>query len=689
MKRSPAPPQALRQPQVASLHGVQLRDDYAWMRLRDDPRVSEYLRRENDYADRVLKPLEPLMDELYREMVNRIQETDTSVPFRYGSYYYYSRTVAGLQYPIHCRKQGSLEAREEVLLDLNQLAVGRQYLAPGVLRVSPDHRLLAYSLDLSGAEHYTLFIKDLKRGTLLEERIHDTFDSMEWGADGTTLFYSRLNRSHRPFQLLRHRLGTPVDQDEVIHREEDEAFFVSISKTRSQRFLLLGLTSNNTSEVHFLDARDPGGEFQVISPRRHRVEYWVDQHGEFFYLTTNDEALNFRLVRTPIERPQREHWQEVIPHRPEIQLEEVLLFQDYMAVFERERGSTRLRVFGFAEEHFREVGFDEPIYSLRAGDNWEFDTHRIRVVYCSLTTPETVYDCHLGSGERELLKRTRVRGGFDPAHYQAERIFAQASDGIEIPVSLVYRRGLQSRDSRSPLLLYGYGAYGINVDPSFNSARLSLLDRGVTFAIAHVRGGADMGRHWYESGKLLNKKNTFQDFIACARELVNRGYTAPDRLGIMGGSAGGLLVGAVVNQCPELFCAAVAKVPFVDVVNSMLDSSLPLTVTEFEEWGDPRREEFFEYLLSYSPYDNVRPQPYPALLVIAGLNDPRVSFWEPAKWLAKLRQYNTGNEPLLLRTNLEAGHSGRSGRYEKLRETALIFGFLLDRFRLVQPESPA
>lgn len=672
------PPRARRKPHSRRVHGVQLRDNYHWLREKGNPEVHRHLKAENAFTRRALQPVAQLREKLFQEMVARIQETDASVPYRKGPYYYYHRSEAGRQYPIYCRKRESLTAPEEVILDLNQPAVGRDYLNLGLLRVSPSHSLLAYSIDVTGSEEYTVFIKDLSSGLLLDDRITGAYDSLEWGGDDQTLFYNRLDPYHRPFQLLRHRVGMPGAEDVLVFQEDDEAFFLSLSKTRSRTFLLLTLESNSSSEVHYLDARDVEADFRVIQPRRPGVEYSVDHRHDFFYLTTNDQAREFRLVKTPIDPRVGRRREEVMPHDGSVYLEEVVLFETHMAVFQREGGFRRLRLYDFREKKWQRVEFEEEVHTLSPEKNPEFRTDNLRLVYSSLTTPESVYDCDLASGRLELLKREPVRGGFSPEQYESRRIHALAPDGVEIPISMVYRRGAEHQNG-APLLLYGYGAYGISIEPSFNLQRLSLLDRGVTFAIAHVRGGEELGRRWYEDGKLLHKENTFHDFIACAETLIDRSYTTPDRLAVMGGSAGGLLMGVAANRRPDLFRAVVARVPFVDVVNTMLDPSLPLTVTEYDEWGDPRKEEYFKKILAYSPYDNVRAQPYPAMLVTAGLNDPRVSYWEPAKWIAKLRELGTGDRLQLLHIDLESGHAGASGRYEKLKETAMIYAFLLDQ----------
>jgi oligopeptidase B len=641
--------------------------------------VIPYLEAENRYTDEVMGRTAALRETLYKEILGRIQETDVSVPVKRDDYFYYTRTEEGKAYSIQCRKHGSLDAGEEILLDSNALAEGQKYFRLGNFAVSPDHRLLAYSIDLEGDESYTIQVKDLSTSQLLPDRIDNTYYTLEWANDNRTFFYTVLDQAKRPYRAFRHELGAATDA--LVYQEDDGRFNLGLRKTRSQRFIFIELASPLTSELHSLEADDPRGEFRVLLPRRQGVEYDASHHGEYFYIRTNDQAKNFRLMRTEVNDPSGENWYEVIPARAGVTIEGVDSFEDHMVVYERERGLEKICIrdgSGFVSHY---IDFPEPVYSVGATGNAEYKTNLLRFNYTSLVTPASVFDYDVHTRERELKKQYEVRGGYDASQYQSERIFAEAPDGVEVPVSLVYRKGFE-RNGASPLLLYGYGAYGHSIDPTFSSARLSLLDRGFVFAIAHIRGGAELGEEWHDQGKLLQKKNTFTDFIACAEHLLSARYTSTERLAIMGGSAGGLLMGAVLNLRPELFHAAIAKVPFVDTLNTMLDPTLPLTIAEYEEWGNPEQEEFYRYIRSYSPYDNVVSREYPAMLVTAGLNDPRVSYWEPAKWVAKLRALKTDlrmtdSNVLLLKTDMGSGHFGPSGRYEGIKEVAFDYAFLL------------
>lgn len=674
----PIPPVAEKKPKALTIHGHTREDDYYWLREKENPEVIAYLEAENAYTEAMMAHTEPLQERLYQEMVGRIQETDETAPVPIGDYNYYSRTEEGEQYSIYCRKAGSLEAEEEVLLDLNALAEGHDYLNLGVYKVSPDHGLLAYSLDTNGAEDYVLYVKDLATGELLPDEIHNTYYSAEWGNDNETLFYTTKDEAKRSHQVWRHRLGTAVEEDELLYHEKDELFRVFLYKTKDRRYVVATSASMETSEQRYLDAGAPAGDFVLIQRRQKGLRYYVAHHSDTFYILTNDEAPNFRLLTAPVHTPQKEHWRERIPHREKVKIDDVDLFARHLVVYERENGLRTMRIVDLETDEDHYLDFPEPVYTYAQNGNPEFDTNRVRYTYSSLSTPDSVYDYDMDTREQTLVKRKPVLGGYDPDDYQTERIFATADDGTEVPISLVYRRDAFGGDAPAPCLLYGYGSYGHSIDPTFNSNRVSLLDRGFIFAIAHVRGGQEMGRIWYDQGKFLYKRNTFTDFIACARRLLDGGYTSREQLAIIGGSAGGLLVGATLNMAPDLFRAAVAVVPFVDVVTTMLDESIPLTVGEFEEWGNPKEEEYYRYMLSYSPYDNVEAQAYPHLLVTAGLNDPRVQYWEPAKWTAKLRDRKTDDNALLLKTEMGAGHSGPSGRYDYLREMALHYAFVLD-----------
>ncbi len=671
------PPVANAVPKTDTVNGYVRTDNYFWLRNRENPEVISYLEAENKYTEAAMKPTEALQEKLYKEMLSRIKETDLSVPEKIDDYYYYSRTEEGKQYPIYCRKKGSLEAAEEVILDVNQLAAGHSFMKVGAHTQSPNHRYLAFSTDTAGAEKFALRVKDLTTGALLVDRIPDTYYSVEWGNDDKTLFYTTLDAAMRPYKLFRHVLGDDPQNDILIYQEKDEAYYLELGKTRSRRFILMNLGSNTTSEVWYLDADEPAGEFKVIHPRQHEMEYSVEHHGDKFYIVTNDGAKNFKLVETPVPDPSKANWKEVLPHRTDVKLDGVDAFKNHLVVYERKGGFKQIRVMNFTGNESHYVEFPEPVYTASAGGNPDFNTNVFRFNYTSLVTPNSVFDYNLDTRQRELKKQTEVLGGYNPALYQSERISAKAPDGTEIPISLVYKKGMR-KNGQNPCYLYGYGSYGISMDPNFNSNRLSLLDRGFIFAIAHIRGGGEMGRLWYEDGKLLKKKNTFTDFIACAEHLIKEKYTSKDRLAVSGGSAGGLLMGAVLNMRPDLFKAMIAKVPFVDVMNTMLDPSIPLTVIEYEEWGNPNKKEYYDYMLSYSPYDNVAAKEYPNILITAGLNDPRVAFWEPAKWTAKLRAAKKGNNRLLLKMNMGAGHGGASGRYDYLKEIAFEYAFVLD-----------
>ena len=673
----PEPPRARAAPRVHTVHGESRIDEYFWLRNREDPDVLAHLDAENRYTDRVMRHTDGLQERLYQELRGRIKESDLSVPTREDGWLYYTRTEAGAQYPIFCRHRDEPDAPEETLLDVNQLAAGHAYFRMGAFEVSPDHRLLAYSADTTGAESFTIFVKDLATGGLFPETIEGASPAAAWANDSRTLFYILLDDVRRPSRLFRHVVGANPTEDPLVHHEPDDAFFLDIHRTRSRRFLILELASHSTSEARYLSADEPAGEFRVVEPRRAGIEYSVTHHGGRFYIVTNDEAPNFRLVAAPASSPGREHWAPVLPYRPEVKLDAVEAFERYLVLWERSEGLRQLRVLELetGEEHL--VAFPEPVYTVRPNENPEFETTLFRFSYTSLVTPNSVVDYDLAARTWTVRKQTEVLGGYDPSRYRSERLFATAPDGTRVPVSLVYRLPLE-RDGRRPLLLQGYGSYGYSFDPAFSSNALSLLDRGWVVAIAHIRGGEEMGRAWYEDGKLLRKRNTFTDFIAAAEHLVAEGYTAPDRLAITGGSAGGLLMGAVTNMRPDLFRAVVAEVPFVDVVNTMLDATLPLTVIEYDEWGNPNDPEYYDYIRSYSPYDNVASKDYPHILVTAGLNDPRVAYWEPAKWTARLRARKTDRNRLLLRTNMGAGHGGASGRYDHLREVAFKYAFLLD-----------
>ncbi len=670
------PPTAAKHPQLLVLHDDERVDDYFWLSNLEDPQTLAYLEAENTYTQAQMQPTATLQTSLYEEMLGRIKETDLSVPYLQGNYYYYSRTETGLAYSIYCRKKGSLDAPEEILLDQNKLAQGHEYFSLGTFQVSPNQEILAYAVDTSGAEQYTLQFLDLNTHQLYPETIADTYFSTAWANDNQTIYYTKVDATNRPYQLYRHILGTPDSEDILIYHEPDEAYFLFVGKSRSQAYILIRTSSKITSEVHYLDANQPNGTFQVFQPRVTGVEYRIEHHSDRFYIVTNEAAINFKLMCTPVTATAKENWQTVIPHREDIMLSGVSAFVNHLVIYERKSGLAIARSENLSTGKSHEITFSEPTYSFSEGNNPEFNTNTLRFNYTSLITPQSVFDYDMETQQRELKKETEVLGGYDKTQYKSDWIFATAADGTQIPISLVYKQGTQ-RDG-NPLFLTGYGAYGAAYQAGFSSQRLSLLDRGIIFAIAHIRGGGEMGRKWYEEGKFLHKKNTFTDFIACAEHLIAEKWTKSDRLVISGGSAGGLLMGAVVNMRPDLFKAAIADVPFVDVVTTILDTSLPLSATEWEEWGNPNDKIYYDYMKSYSPYDNVTAQDYPEMLITAGLNDSRVKYWEPAKWTAKLRELKTDNNILLLKINMGAGHGGASGRYDSLQELAFKYAFVLD-----------
>jgi len=675
---SPGPPIAKVVPKDITVHEDTRVDPYFWLRDRKDPDTIAYLEAENQYTSAQMKDTEGLQQKLYGEMLGRIKQTDLSVPLKHDDYFYYTRSEEGRQYAIQCRKHGTPEAPEEILLDGNVLAEGRKYFRVGNFSVSPNHRLLAYSVDFEGDEAYTIRVKDLVTGELLADQIANTYYSLEWANDNATFFYTVLDSALRPHKIFRHTLG--VAEDPLVYHETDERFTVALAKTRSRAYIFIDINSPVTSEVRYLSTDQPNAEFRVLLPRVHEIEYDVTHHGDSFFIRINDTAKTFRVVEATIQDPSKANWSEVIPGREGITVESVTAFEDYLVTEQRDRGLVQIHIRSFRTGGEHAIDFGEPVYSARVGANAEYRTRLLRFNYTSLVTPASVFDYDMETRERQLMKRQDVLGGYDPALYQSERIYATAPDSVQVPISLVYKKGFL-RDGSAPMLLYGYGSYGISIDATFASDRLSLLDRGFVFAIAHIRGGGDMGKPWHEDGRMLKKKNTFTDFIACAERLTAEKYSSADQLAIMGGSAGGLLMGAVINMRPDLFAAVVAMVPFVDSLNTALDASLPLTVGEYEEFGNPNIKEFYDYMKSYAPYENVAAQAYPAILITAGLNDPRVSYWEAAKWAAKLRACKTDDHLLLLKTNLGSGHFGPSGRYEHLRETALHYAFILHVLR--------
>ena len=681
------PPQAPEIPHEITETGHTRNDPFFWLREKANPDVLKYLQAENRYTETALKPTEKLRDTIYHEMRRRIKEDDVSVPQKIGDYYYYSRTETGKQYAVHCRKKRSLDATEEVILDENELAKGQKYFRVGILSVSPDHKLLAYSTDTNGGETYVIRIKTLETGELLPEEIKNSSYSFAWANDNKTFFYDQLDDANRPYKALKHILGTSVNQDRTVYEEKDARFFLEIYKARSEKFIFVSVESERASEVRFVDADRPEGEFTLIRPRENDLLYSVEDHGDRFFIVTNENAKNFKVVETPVASPDKEHWKDYLPYDPEVKVDAVDAFENHLVISERRNGLPAIRICDLKSGEKHEINFDEPTYEVSLDRNPVFKTEIVRIDYSSFITPNSVIDYDMVSRRRELKKEASVLGGYKKSDYASERVFAKADDGVEIPISLFYKKGFR-KDGTAPLLLTGYGAYGISTDANFSSSTISLVDRGFVFAIAHIRGGGELGRTWYEDGKLLKKKNTFTDFVSCTQYLIDQKYAAPKRVAILGGSAGGLLMGAVMNMRPELFTSVIAAVPFVDVLNTMSDPSLPLTVTEYEEWGNPQDPKYFDCMASYSPYDNIEEKQYPNLLVTAGLNDPRVSYWEPAKWVAKQRRLKHQNRILLLKTNMGAGHGGDSGRFDQLKEVAMEYAFAIDTLHVnSQPES--
>ncbi|MFZ0306342.1 MAG: S9 family peptidase [Terracidiphilus sp.] len=691
MTEFPAPPIASRHPTETQKHGVQLRDDYAWLRDKENPEVTAYLEAENAYADAVMAPLAGLREELYEEMLSHVKQTDVSVPYRDGAWWYYSRTEEGLQYGIYCRKRGGEagpydDASEEVLLDGNLLGQGHAFFSIGDTDISDDGRRLAYTTDLTGFRQYTLRVKDLDTGETLPGEV-ERVGSVVWAADNTTLFYTvedeQQKRQHQLFRADGQRLPGAV----LVYQEDDERFNVGVGRTRDGKYIVFEAGSHITTECRFLAADEPEGEFTLIAPREDNHEYFIAHRNGLWFIRTNDKGRNYRLVTAPVDAPGRKNWTERIEHRHDVALEAVDLFRDYFVACEREDGLPRLRICRFEgdgpeAQAAGEIAFPEPAYDAHPGINRVFDSGTFRYGYQSLVTPSSVYEYDVVARSSTLLKQLEIPGGFDRTLYVSERIHAKAADGVEVPISIVYRKD-RREPGRNPLFVYGYGSYGYALPIGFSSNRLCLLDRGLVMAYAHIRGGGDLGEPWHDAGKMLVKRNTFTDFIACVEHLTAEGYGNPARVAIEGGSAGGLLMGAVVNMAPELARVVVSHVPFVDVMNTMLDASLPLTVPEYEEWGDPNEEKYFRYMLSYSPYENLRAAEYPAMLIKTSLHDSQVMYWEPAKYVAKLRTLKKDSHPLLLVTNMQAGHGGASGRYDYLKEIALDYAFMLRELGMV------
>lgn len=675
------PPVAKKAAKTTGIHGEQLNDDYFWLREKTNQEVISYLEAENAYTQAVMKPTEAFQASLYQEMVSRIKETDVNVPYREGDYFYYSRTEQGKQYPIYARKRGA-DGKEEITIDLNEIAKGQKFTALSAYSVTDDGSLLAYSIDSTGFREYFLHIKDLRTGELLPDKVGKVRQAF-WANDNKTLFYVTEDAAKRAYRVYRHTLGDDKEKDALVYEEKDEQFNVNARRTRSKGYILLGSESFTATEYRYIPADRPTEAAKLFLPREANHEYYPDHHGDLFYIRTNDAGKTFRLVSTPITDRQKKSWKEVIPLRKGVMLENVDFFADFYVTSEREGGLPKLRITEMQNNKSHYLEFPEPVYAAQVSQNKEFDTTMLRFNYQSLVTSSSVFDYDMKTRKRELLKQTPVLGGYDATKYQSERIHATASDGTKIPISLVYKKDLK-RDGTRPVLLYGYGSYGYPYPISFSSSRLSLLDRGVIVAMAHIRGGGEMGKEWHDQGKMMSKKNTFTDFISSAEHLIAEKYTAKDRLVISGGSAGGLLMGAVTNMRPDLFKAVVSQVPFVDVINTMLDATLPLTVGEYQEWGNPNEKAAYDYMKSYSPYDNLAAKNYPAMLVETSLNDSQVMYWEPAKYVAKLRTMKTDNNVLMLKTNMGAGHGGASGRYDFLKEVAFDYAFILSQLGITK-----
>ena len=673
------PPKAPKKQQLLEIHADKRVDNYFWLNQRDTPEVLSYLEAENEYFAYKTKHTDAFQKSLFEEMKSRIKQDDESVPYKYNGYWYFSRFQEGKEYPIYLRRADQPNAQEEVLFEVNEMAAGHKFYQFAEFSVSPDNKWASFSVDTRGRRMYSLFIKNLETGQVLPIEIKNTDGGSCWASDNQTIFYTKIDtQTLRSHKVYRHQLGQSSKQDVLVFHEKDETFNTGIFKSKSEQFLIIQSDSTLSSESWFLDAATPMADFKCFQPRERGLEYDIAHYGDYFYILNNaDGATNFKLDKTPIGQTEKSYWQPVLAHQEQIRLEEIDIFKEYLVVTQRYNGLSQICIIRWdgSAEHY--LPFDNETYMASTGLNLDFDTEILRYTYNSMTTPYSVIDYNMRTGAKEVKKQQQVLGGkFSEENYESRRLWATATDGTQIPISIVYRKGIKC-DGSNPLLLYGYGAYGITIEPSFSTTRLSLLDRGFIFAIAHIRGGEYLGRPWYEAGKLLHKKNTFTDFVDCAKYLIANQYTSPAHLYAMGGSAGGLLMGAVINQAPELFHGVVANVPFVDVVTTMLDDSIPLTTGEYDEWGNPHDKQYYDYMKSYSPYDNVCPQAYPNLLVLTGYHDSQVQYWEPAKWVAKLRELKTDDNLLLFYTDMSSGHSGASGRYESLKEIAREYAFLL------------
>lgn len=670
------PPIAIQKPYELTHHEHARIDPYYWLNERENAEVIAYLEAENEYTASVMAGTLQFQQKLYDEMLGRIQQTDMSVPYKLNGYWYYNRFEEGKEYPLYCRKADTEGAEEEIMLDGNAMAEGYAYFQIGGFQVSSDNKILAYAVDTVSRRQYTIYIKNLETGEVYADAIPNTSGNMAWVNDNKTLYYSIKDETLRPFKILKHSLGADQKTDQLVYHETDPTFYSFVFKTKSTEYITIGSASTVSSEYRIQPANQPDAPFTVVQPRKRDHLYSIEHFGNHFYIRTNLDAKNFRMMKTPVSKTTLENWTEVIAHREDVFLQDFEVFASYLALNERKAGLTKVRIMKWdgADDHY--LDFGEPAYLAYLSTNLDFETDKLRFGYTSLTTPNSIFEYNMASRGKELLKQQEVLGGYNPDDYQSERFFVTSHDGVQVPVSLVYKKGLL-KNGKNPLVLYGYGSYGASMDAYFSSSRLSLLDRGFVWAVAHTRGGQEMGRHWYDDGRLLNKKNTFHDFIAAAEALIEKNYTSSNHMFAMGGSAGGLLVGAVMNMRPDLWKGVIAQVPFVDVVTTMLDESIPLTTGEYDEWGNPNEKEYYEYMLSYSPYDNVEAKNYPAMLVTTGLHDSQVQYWEPAKWVARLRQLKTDNNTLLLKTNMDFGHGGASGRFEQLREVALEYTFMM------------
>ncbi|WP_182651564.1 S9 family peptidase [Flavobacterium sp. SOK18b] len=667
-------------PTVLEKHGDTRVDNYFWLNKRENPEVIDYLNHENSYYEAMTADTKGFQKELYEEMKSRIKEDDESVPYLYNGYYYITRFETGKDYPIYSRKKGSLTAAEEILFNCNDLAKGHSYFQLGGLSVSPDNKFASFGVDIVGRRIYAIQIKNLETGEILSDKIENTTGSSVWANDNKTIFYTKQDEvTLRSDKVFKHKLNTNSDQDVLVFFEKDDTFNVSVGKEKSKKYIVIGSGSTLTTEYRILNSDTPDAEFKVFQPRVRGLEYSISHFGDSFYILTNkDKATNFKLMKTPESATAKANWVDVIAHRDDVLLEDIEIFRNYLVVEERSNGLNHIRIMPWSGEGEYYLPFGSETYNAYTTTNVDFDTDILRYSYQSLATPSSVIDFNMKTKEKEVKKEQQVLGGkFDKNNYTEERVWATATDGTKVPISMVYKKGLK-KDANNPVLLYAYGSYGVTMDTYFSSTRLSILDRGFVFAIAHIRGGEDLGRQWYEDGKLLKKKNTFTDFIDCSKYLIQEKYTSPEHLYAEGGSAGGLLMGAVVNMAPELYHGVIAQVPFVDVITTMLDDTIPLTTGEYDEWGNPNEKKYYKYMLSYSPYDNVKAQKYPNMYVSTGLHDSQVQYWEPAKWVAKLRTLKTNDTTLYLNTNMDAGHGGASGRFEALKELAKEYSFLLD-----------